>query len=78
MEKKYIPSALILYLNYFIHGIGCFILSQQVVKEELVSQWGLSDVMTVTSVAAALGLGRLISLPFAGRSQTNWGGSSPC
>lgn len=66
MEKKYIPSALILYLNYFIHGIGCFILSQQVVKEELVSQWGLSDVMTVTSVAAALGLGRLISLPFAG------------
>ena len=66
MEKKYIPSALILYLNYFIHGIGCSILSQQVVKEELVSQWGLSDVMTVTSVAAALGLGRLISLPFAG------------
>ena len=66
MEKKYIPSALILYLNYFIHGIGCSILSQQVVKEELVSQWGLSDVMTVTFVAAALGLGRLISLPFAG------------
>lgn len=66
MNKKYIPSALILYLNYFIHGIGCSILSQQVVKEMLAAQWGLSDVMAVTSIAAALGLGRLISLPFAG------------
>ncbi len=66
MNKKYLPSALILYLNYFIHGIGCSILSQQVVKELLVENWGLSDVMVITSVAAALGLGRLISLPFAG------------
>ena len=63
MDKKYIPSALVLYLNYFIHGIGCSILSQQVVKEMLASQWGLKDVMAVTSIAAALGLGRLISLP---------------
>ena len=66
MDKKYIPSALVLYLNYFIHGIGCSILSQQEVKEMLASQWGLKDVMAVTSIAAALGLGRLISLPFAG------------
>ena len=66
MDKKYLPSALILYLNYFIHGIGCSILSQQVVKELLAEQWGIGDVMAVTSVAAALGLGRLISLPFAG------------
>ncbi len=66
MNKKYLPSALILYLNYFIHGIGCSILSQQVVKELLVENWGLQDVMIITSVSAALGLGRLISLPFAG------------
>ncbi len=66
MDKKYLPSALILYLNYFVHGIGCSILSQQVVKEMLSEQWGLNDVMAVTSIAAALGLGRLISLPFAG------------
>ena len=32
----------------------------------LSEQWGLNDVMAVTSIAAALGLGRLISLPFAG------------
>lgn len=66
MEKKYLPSALILYMNYFIHGIGCSILSQQVVKEALIVQWGVDDVMRVTAIAAALGLGRLISLPFAG------------
>ena len=66
MDKKYIPSALVLYLNYFIHGIGCSILSQQVVKEMLANQLGLKDVMAVTFIAAALGLGRLISLPFAG------------
>ena len=66
MNKKYLPTALILYMNYFIHGIGCSILSQQVVKEQLIVQWGVDDVMLVTSIAAALGLGRLISLPFAG------------
>lgn len=66
MNKKYLPTALILYMNYFIHGIGCSILSQQVVKEQLIVQWGVEDVMLVTSIAAALGLGRLISLPFAG------------
>ena len=66
MDKKNKPRAKILYMNYFIHGIGCSILSQQVVKEMLAAQWGVNDVMTVTAVAAALGLGRLISLPFAG------------
>ena len=45
MNKKYLPSALILYLNYFIHGIGCSILSQQVVKEMLADQWGMNDAM---------------------------------
>ena len=61
MNKKYLPSAFILYMNYFIHGIGCSILSQQVVKETLIVQWGVDDVMRVTAIAAALGLGRLIS-----------------
>lgn len=66
MDKKYLPSVVILYLNYFIQGIGCSLLSQQVVKEMLAAQWGVGDVMTVTAVAAALGLGRLVSFPFAG------------
>lgn len=68
MNKKYYPSAFILYLNYFIHGIGCSILGQAVIKEMLVEQWnvGLDSIGQVTMVAAALGLGRLISLPIAG------------
>ena len=42
MNKKYLPSALILYLNYFIHGVGCSILGQAVIKEALAAAWGLS------------------------------------
>lgn len=64
-EKKLYSSAFILYLNYFIHGIGCSILGQQVIKESLAMQWN-SSVDSVTMIAAALGLGRLITLPFSG------------
>lgn len=64
-EKKLYSSAFILYLNYFIHGIGCSILGQQVIKESLAVQWN-SSVDSVTMIAAALGLGRLITLPFSG------------
>ena len=76
-NKKYIPSALVLYLNFFIHGIGCSILGQAVFKESLANQWGYSDLTAgigaVTMVAAALGLGRLISLPVAGPLSDKFG-----
>lgn len=65
MNKKYLPSALILYLNYFIHGVGCSILGQAVIKDSLASSWGV-EAMAITAISAALGLGRLIALPFAG------------
>lgn len=65
MNKKYVPSALILYLNYFIHGVGCSVLGQAVIKEALAASWGV-EVMAITAISAALGLGRLIALPFAG------------
>ena len=65
MNKKYLPSALILYLNYFIHGVGCSILGQAVIKETLAASWGV-EAMAITAISAALGLGRLIALPFAG------------
>ena len=64
MNKKYLPSALIMYLNYFIHGVGCSILGQAVIKEALAASWGV-EVMAITAISAALGLGRLIALPFA-------------
>lgn len=70
-NKKYYPTALALYLSYFIHGIGVSILGQY--KQEFASMWnanlladGSFDVSSVLVVSAALGLGRLISLPFAG------------
>ena len=43
MNKKYLPSALILYLNYFIHGVGCSILGQAVIKEALAASWGVEE-----------------------------------
>lgn len=70
-QKKLYLSAFILYLNYFIHGIGGSILSQY--KQQFAAQWGAKtltdgtfDVSSVVFVIAALGLGRLIGLPFSG------------
>lgn len=65
MKKKYLPSMLIMYLNYFIHGVGCSILGQALIKESLATSWGVTA-MSITAISAALGLGRLIALPFAG------------
>lgn len=79
MNKKYYPSAFILYLNYFIHGIGCSILGQAVIKEMLVAQWGqgMDAIGQVTMVAAALGLGRLISCRLQDRCLIKWEESFP-
>ena len=49
MNKKYLPSALILYLNYFIHGVGCSILGQAVIKEALAASWGV-EAMAITAI----------------------------
>lgn len=65
MKKKYLPAALIMYLNYFIHGIGCSVLGQAVIKDSLAASWQVTA-MSITAISAALGLGRLIALPFAG------------
>ena len=62
---KYYPAALIMFLNYFIHGVGCSVLGQAVIKEALAASWGV-EAMSITAISAALGLARLIALPFAG------------
>ena len=64
-DKKYLPSIIIMYLNYFIHGVGCSVLGQAVIKESLATSWGCEP-MSITKISAALGLGRLVALPFAG------------
>ena len=65
MKKKYLFAAVIMYLNYFLHGVGCSILGQSVIKDALAASWGV-EAMSITAISAALGLGRLIALPFAG------------
>ena len=68
-KTKYYPTAFVLYLNYFVQGIATGVLGQQIMKEALVTQWGLDitkDIGLVATVVAAAGLGRLIILPFAG------------
>lgn len=64
-NKKYLPAAIIMYLNYFVHGVGCSVLGQATIKATLANAWGV-DAMKITAISAALGLGRLIALPFAG------------
>lgn len=64
-NKKYLPAAIIMYLNYFVHGVGCSVLGQATIKATLANAWGV-DAMKITAISAALGLGRLIALPIAG------------
>ncbi|AJH01623.1 MFS transporter [Clostridium beijerinckii] len=77
-NKKYYPTALALYFTYFIHGIGVSILGQY--KQNFAGAWGADklsngtfDVSMVLAVIAALGLGRLITLPFSGPISDRFG-----
>ncbi len=70
-RKHYLPTALALYFTFFIHGIGVSILAQY--KESLTMAWGTGDIGSVLQVIAALGLGRLISLPVAGPLSDSYG-----
>lgn len=70
MKNRYLPTALSLYLNYVIHGIGVIIISQH--REQLALQWGTS-VKEVMSVVAMLGIGRLIAILVSGRLSDMFG-----
>lgn len=77
-NKKYYPTALALYFTYFVHGIGVSILGQY--KQNFAGTWGAKtltdgtfDVSIVLAVIAALGLGRLITLPFSGPISDKFG-----
>jgi MFS family permease len=77
-NKKYYPTAIALYFTYFVHGIGVSILGQY--KQDFAGVWGAQtladgtlDVSVVLTVIAALGLGRLITLPFAGPLSDKFG-----
>ncbi|EAC4368423.1 MFS transporter [Listeria monocytogenes] len=76
--KKFYPTAIALYFTYFIHGIGVSILGQY--KQDFAGVWGADklsdgtfDVSMVIAVIAALGLGRLLTLPISGPFSDKFG-----
>ncbi len=69
-KKNLVVTSIALYFTYFIHGFGASIMGQY--KPELSSAWG-SEISAVVAVIAALGLGRLISLPFSGPLSDKFG-----
>lgn len=71
-NNKRTIKAIVLYLNYFLHGIGCSVLGQSLIKDSLSLQWS-TTAMAITAISAALGLGRLIALPFAGPLSDRFG-----
>lgn len=81
-HKKYYPTALALYFTYIILGIEVSVLSQY--KQQFAGAWGMTkrlangqlDVSLVLAAIAALGLGRLIMLPFSGPFSDKFGRKS--
>ena len=69
-KKHYYFTALALYINYIVHGIGVVIISQN--KAALGIQWNTNEagVMTVVSM---LGIGRLIAIVFSGYLSDKFG-----
>ncbi|EAA0265883.1 MFS transporter [Listeria monocytogenes] len=76
--KRFYPTAIALYFTYFIHGIGVSIIGQY--KQDFAGVWGADklsdgtfDVSMVIAVIAALGLGRLLTLPISGPFSDKFG-----
>lgn len=63
MKNKYTPTAIALYFNYFVHGMGVIILSQNATA--LAHQWG-TTVTGALAVVSSLGIGRIINLLISG------------
>lgn len=77
-SRRYYPTALALYITYFVLGIASSIMG--LYKQDFAAMWGASkladgsfDVSSVVAVIAALGLGRLLAYPFAGPLSDRFG-----
>ena len=69
-KNKYMPTALAMYINYFIHGMGAIILAQNI--DFLIEQLNTNKA-GVAYVISALGLGRLIVLFVSGVLSDKYG-----
>ena len=69
-KNKYIPTALSMYINYFIHGMGCIILAQNI---DFLMEQLHTNKAGVSYVISALGLGRLIVLFISGILSDKYG-----
>lgn len=70
MKNKYLPTAISLYINYIIHGMGVIIISQN--QKALMGQWD-TDLMGIAKVISMLGIGRLIAILISGRLSDKFG-----
>ena len=70
VKNKYMPTALSMYINYFLHGMGCIILAQNI--DFLMEQLNTNNA-GVAYVISALGLGRLIVLFVSGVLSDKYG-----
>lgn len=70
MKNKYVPTALGLYINYIIHGMGVIIISQN--SNALMAQWD-TDLMGIAKVISMLGIGRLVAILISGRLSDKFG-----
>lgn len=69
-KSKYMPTAWGLYLNYFVHGMGAIIISQNM--DFLAEQWN-TDSVGVASVISMIGIGRLSVLFVSGKLSDMFG-----
>lgn len=69
-KKIFYITAFCIYVNYFIHGMGASILSQN--TNSLQKLWN-TDAAAILYVVSALGIGRLIALPVSGYMSDKFG-----
>ncbi|WP_025692247.1 MFS transporter [Paenibacillus zanthoxyli] len=63
MKNKYMPTAISLYINYFVHGMGAIIMAQNM---DYLTKQLHTDTTGVAYVISALGIGRLLVLFVSG------------
>ncbi|WP_318505057.1 MFS transporter [Bacillus sp. T3] len=70
MKNRYLPTAIVLYINYFVHGMGVIILAQNM---KFLTEQLHTDNAGVAYVISALGIGRLIALFLSGALSDKFG-----